>query len=105
MPFFSQLTDGTVLLALYVQPKASRTKIVGLFDNCLKIAVAAPPVDGKANGAVVKFLAKALRIPGKNIVIKSGAQSKRKKVIVKSVDADIARDILLKLMAGGSIQK
>ena len=98
MPFLSQLTDGSVRLALYVQPRASRTKINGVFDDCLKIAVAAPPVDGKANGAVVKFLAKILHIPAKNIVIKSGAQSKRKKVIVQSVGADIIRDTLEKMM-------
>ncbi len=91
MPFLSQSRDGTVLLCLYVQPKASRTKIVGLFDGCLKIAVAAPPVDGKANEAVVKFLAKKLQIPRKNIVLKTGAQSRRKKFVVKSIDVDTVR--------------
>jgi len=91
MPFLSQSSDGMVLLALYVQPKASRTKVVGVFDGCLKIGVAAPPVDGKANEAVVKFFCKKFRLPRRDIVLKTGAQSRRKIIGVRSLDVDIVR--------------
>ncbi len=91
MPFLSQSSDGIVLLALYVQPKASRTKVVGVFDGCLKIGVAAPPVDGKANEAVVKFFCKKFRLPRRDIVLKTGAQSRRKTISVRSLGVDIVR--------------
>ena len=66
-----------------MQPKASKTRIVGLHDGCLKIAVAAPPVDGKANKAVVRFLADILGVSARNVVVTSGAQSRKKKVVVQ----------------------
>ncbi len=91
MPFLSQSSDGMVLLALYVQPKASRTKVVGLFDGCLKIAVAAPPVDGKANEAVVKFFCKKFHLPRRDIVVKAGAQSRRKIIGIRSLGVDVVR--------------
>ncbi len=91
MPFLSQSSDGMVLLALYVQPKASKTKVVGVFDGCLKIKVAAPPVDGKANAAVMKFFCKKFRLPRRDIVLKAGAQSRRKTIGVRSLNVDVVR--------------
>ncbi len=87
MPYLSQLTDTSVLLRLYVQPKAAATKIVGLFDGCLKLAVKAPPVDGKANEEVLKFLAGLLVIPHRRLTLKSGAQGRRKQVVVQGLPA------------------
>lgn len=84
MSYLSQSADGAVLLHIYVQPKASKSKVVGLFDGCLKIAITAPPVDGKANEEVVKFLARLLNIPGRDIVIQAGAQSRRKRVLLQT---------------------
>lgn len=84
MSYLSQSADGAVLLHIYVQPKASKSKVVGLFDGCLKIAITAPPVDGKANEEVVKFLARLLNIPGRDIVIQAGAQSRRKRVLLQA---------------------
>ena len=85
MPYLSQLADTTVLLRLYVQPKAAATKIVGLFDGCLKLAVMAPPVDGKAKVEVLKFLAGLLAIPHRRLTLKSGAQGRKKQVVVQSL--------------------
>ncbi len=85
MPYLTQATDGTVLLHLHVQPKASKNRIVGLYDDCLKLAVAAPPVEGKANKEVVKFLAAVLGVPARNVTVKSGIQARRKLVAVKAL--------------------
>lgn len=94
MTYISILADNSVLLKLYVQPKASKSRIIGLHDGCLKLAVAAPPVDGKANKQMLKFLATTLGIANRELSIKSGARSRRKQVVVKSLDADTVRTII-----------
>lgn len=91
MSFLSQHADGAVSLHIHVQPQASKNKIVGLYDGRLKIAVAAPPVEGKANDEVVRFLAKFLRLARKDVVIQSGRQSKRKKVLLRSLPLEDIR--------------
>ncbi len=96
MSYLSILTDGTALLRLHVQPKASRSRLVGLHDGCLKLAVAAPPVDGKANAEVVKCLASILHVPVRDVSVKSGAQSRKKQVIVKSLQPSEIRDVIEK---------
>ena len=82
MEFLSTLKDGTVVLSLYVQPRASRTCFRGLHDGALKLAITAPPVDGKANKAVVGFLASFFKLPKQKITIISGLQSRRKRCVV-----------------------
>ena len=98
MAYLSTATDGTVLIRLHIQPKASKNRIVGLHDGCLKIAVAAPPVEGKANKAVVKFLADFFGVPARDVAVKSGAQSRRKVVVVKALDATQIRHMLEKML-------
>ena len=88
-PYLTTLADGAVLLHIYVQPKASKSRIVGLYDGCLKLAVAAPPVDGKANEEVVRFLARLMDLPGRDIALHSGAQSRRKKVRIEAAFAEV----------------
>ncbi len=63
-------------------PNASVTTIVGEHDQFLKVKLAAPPVDGKANQLCVKYLAKQLRIPRTSLTIISGSTSKRKQVTI-----------------------
>ena len=84
MEYISLQQDETILLRLYVQPKASKTRITGLHDGCLRIAVASPPVEGKANKEIIKFLAKALNRAKADIILKTGAHSRRKVVVVKN---------------------
>ncbi len=91
MPYLSQQDGGNVLVRLHVQPKASKTRIVGLFDGCLKLAILAPPVDGKANEEVVKFLASVLAIPNRDITLKSGLQGRKKQLLVKGVPLEEMR--------------
>lgn len=70
------------MLLVHIQPKAVKTKIVGLYDGCLKIAVKAPPVEGKANSELVRFLADICGVRKNQIEIKTGAQSRRKQIVV-----------------------
>jgi uncharacterized protein (TIGR00251 family) len=71
--------DG-VGFAVRLQPRARRNAIVGELGDALKIALAAPPVNGRANAACVEFLAEVFEVPRASITIVSG-QSRRNKVI------------------------
>lgn len=73
-----------LILRLYIQPKASRDKIVGLHGDELKIAITAPPVDGKANAHLSKYLAKQFKVAKGLITIEKGEQGRHKQVRVKS---------------------
>ncbi|WP_148715072.1 DUF167 domain-containing protein [Chitinolyticbacter meiyuanensis] len=70
------------LLSLHIQPGARKTEIAGLYDGALKLRLAAPPVDGKANEALLHYLAERLGLPRRALELKSGATSRRKLVRV-----------------------
>jgi uncharacterized protein (TIGR00251 family) len=74
-----------VLLDVFVAPRASRTRIMGVHDGRLKIQLAAPPVDGKANDALVRFLAEALGVARAQVEVVGGPASKRKTVRLAGV--------------------
>ncbi|MDP5211813.1 DUF167 family protein YggU [Pseudoalteromonas tunicata] len=67
-------------LRLYVQPKASQDKFIGLHGNELKVAITAPPVDGQANSHLIKFLAKQCKVAKNQVCIKKGLQGRHKEV-------------------------
>ena len=67
-----------ISLTVRVQPNARRDEIVGLYGDALKIKVAAPAVDNKANAALVEFLGETLGVPSSAIVIRHGATARRK---------------------------
>lgn len=74
-------TEGDDLrLRLYIQPKASRDQIVGLHGDELKVAITAPPVDGKANAHLSKFLAKQFKVAKGFIEIEKGELGRHKQV-------------------------
>jgi uncharacterized protein len=78
----------SLVLALKITPKAPRTAWAGtLDDGTIKIRVAAPPEKGKANEALVRFLARQLNIPPANVEILSGATAQRKQVRVSAAPA------------------
>ncbi|MFP2912846.1 DUF167 domain-containing protein [Pyxidicoccus sp. 3LFB2] len=85
-PWLKAVADG-VELAVLVQPRASRTRVVGEHDGLLKLQLAAPPVDGEANAALLEFLAKQLGVPRRQITLTAGDASRRKRVKVVGVDA------------------
>jgi hypothetical protein len=74
--------------ALKVQPRASRTAIAGLIGDAVKLAITAPPVDGKANQAVIEFLSDLFRVPKSSIVIVSGETGRNKLIAVRSLTAE-----------------
>ncbi len=74
-------------VAVYAQPRASRTHVVGLYDGMVKIALAAPPVDGAANKALIQFLARALGVPRRQVLLASGQTGRRKRVRIDGLNA------------------
>ena len=78
--------DGRITLTLHIQPGAKNTEFAGLHGDALKIRLAAPPVDGKANEALVKFVAETLGLPKSAVTLKSGQTSRRKVVEIGGSD-------------------
>lgn len=72
-------------MRLYVQPKASRTRFVGYHGDAIKVSVKASPMDGKANDAVLSFLATFLGVKRRDLEIGHGLQSRNKVVLVAGV--------------------
>lgn len=78
--------DGDdVILNLHIQPGAKQTEVVGRHGDALKIRLAAPPVDGKANDALVAFLAKKLGAGRTAVELVSGQTSRAKRVRVAGI--------------------
>ncbi len=73
--------DNTdLILTLQVQPRASRDQFVGPVEDAYKVRITAPPVDGKANDHLIRFLAKAFGVPRSAVSLVAGASSRRKAV-------------------------
>jgi len=85
--------DGRLTFKVRVVPRASRTEIVGEHDGALRVRIAAAPVDGAANEELVRFLARALKVPRNAVVVIGGQTSRIKSIAVSG----IAADTLLKL--------
>jgi len=82
--------DG-VRFALRVQPRARRNAIVGELGDALKIALTAPPVDGRANEACVEFFAELSGVPRSSVTIASGQSSRNKVIRVSGISAEELR--------------
>lgn len=74
---------GGYVLSLHIQPGAKRTEIVGEHGDALKVRLAAPPVDGKANAALLAFLSQTLCVPRSQVELIGGETSRQKRVAVK----------------------
>lgn len=75
--------NGEILtLTLHIQPGAKHTEVAGLHGEALKIRLAAPPVEGRANEALLKFIAKGFGVPLRQVELKQGGQSRHKVVAI-----------------------
>lgn len=83
--------DGRLTLTLHIQPGAKKTEVAGEHGDALKIRLAAPPVDGKANAALLAFIAERLGVPKSAVTLKSGQTSRRKVVEVEGASAEVVR--------------
>ncbi len=81
-----EATPGGVRLRLRVQPRASRSEVVGLHGDTIRIRLAAPPVDGAANEELVRHLAETLGVPRRAVEITAGHGGRLKTVTVAGVN-------------------
>ena len=86
--------EGGVELLVLVQPRASRSRVLGEHGGYLKIQLAAPPVDGAANAALLELLAGLLGVPRRQVTLVSGESSRRKRVRAAGVDAPMAEAVM-----------
>jgi len=80
-----QTQDGAVILAVRVQPRASKTEISGVLDGALKVRLQAPALEDRANEALCEFLAHLLKTPKSAVRIVSGHRSRSKRVEIRGV--------------------
>lgn len=76
-----------VIVTVHAVPRASRTAVQGLHGDAVKIRLQAPPVEGKANAALVRFLSQALAIPPRRVMLLSGLAGRHKRVLITGLDA------------------
>ena len=82
-PWCSALAGG-VRIAVQITPNAKKTEVIGVLDDALKLKLQAQPIEGRANEALIKFLAAALSVPKSNVTITHGLTSKRKLIDVQA---------------------
>jgi uncharacterized protein len=74
--------NDTVIVNLYVQPGAKRTEIVGFYGEELKIRLTSQPIDGRANDALLNFVAQKFDVPRRKVALIRGGKSRHKKVSI-----------------------
>jgi uncharacterized protein (TIGR00251 family) len=75
-----------VILELHVQPGAARSEFAGKHGERIKVRLAARAVDGKANEALIEFLAEHFNVPRRNVRIESGLKSRQKRVVIDGIE-------------------
>lgn len=85
-------SNGIVTLTIKVVPRASKNQIVGIEGDALKIRLNAPPVEGRANDALIQFLAEMLGVARTQIEIIAGHAARRKIVRVRGISASAVQD-------------
>lgn len=75
--------DDSLILQVYIQPRASRDEISGWHARGLKIRLTAPPVDGAANKQLQKFLARLFQVPQSNVKLLKGETSRQKTLAIR----------------------
>ena len=94
MPPWLKATPDGVELLLLIQPRASRSRVVGEHDGRLKIQLAAPPVDGEANAALLELLSSLLRVRKADLELVDGHTGRRKRVRVAGLAASAVESLI-----------
>lgn len=90
-------------IAVHIAPNAKRTEVLGVFDDALKIRLQAPPVERRANDALVKFIASALDVARSSVTITHGLTNKRKLVEIGA--RNLTPEMVERLLPAAAAQK
>ena len=93
------VSDGAVVLRVHVSPGAGRSAVTGRHGDAVKVRVAAPPVDGRANAALVEFLAGEFGLKAADVTLVSGATARAKRFRLGGLDPDAAETAVERLLA------
>ncbi|KTC89609.1 DUF167 domain-containing protein [Fluoribacter dumoffii] len=77
-----------VTLHLYVQPGAKKTEIIGIHEGELKIRLNTPPIEGRANKALLQYIAQLFKVPVRQVILKRGDKSRHKTLLVIDTGVD-----------------
>lgn len=88
MKSWYHIKDDIITLTIYVQPGAKRNEVVGLHGDALKIKLATPPIDGRANKALLRFIATIFAVSLSQVVLKNGEKSRHKTITVHASHVD-----------------
>ena len=94
LPGWVRQSGPDLLIELSVQPGARRNGPAGVLDGRLKLSVSAPPVEGAANDAVVRFIARLLGIPKSRLAVIRGTSSRRKTLCCKDCAPELIQPLL-----------
>jgi hypothetical protein len=97
--WLTPVADGTVV-ALHIQPRASRNEIVGLQGGALKVRLTSPPVEGAANKLCCEFIAKLCGVAKSKVSIRSGERSRQKRLLISDLRPEAVQAALV-----GAIKK
>jgi uncharacterized protein (TIGR00251 family) len=81
--WYRRAADGVLSIAVHAQPGAKRTEVAGLHGDALKIRIAAPALEERANVALIEFVAKRLAVPKRDVTIASGEKSREKRLEIR----------------------
>ncbi len=101
---FTMQDETTAILLIHAQPGAGRSEVVGRYGDALKVRVAAPPENGRANDAISKLLADRFGLAPSAVELTSGAAARTKRFKVVGVDEAIVRAVLERLVVGRGAQ-
>jgi uncharacterized protein len=90
-----ECADAVAVVTLRIRPRASKNEVVGMDDGGLKVRLTAPPVDGAANEALVRFLAERLGITLSRVELVSGHTGRQKTIRVSGMDETMVKRLLL----------
>jgi len=81
--WYRRAADGVISISVHAQPGAKRTEVAGLHGKALKIRIAAPPLEDRANEALIEFVAAKLGVARRDVTIASGGKSREKRVEIR----------------------
>lgn len=89
---------GGVRLAVQIQPNAKKTEVIGVLDDALKIKLQAQPIEGKANEALIRYLAETLSVPRSAVALTHGQTNKKK--LLEIAASGLTPDDVARLLLG-----
>ncbi len=97
MVFIKEKGNG-IIFSIHVVPGSAKSEIVGVQDEALKLKIAAPPVEGRANAECIRFLSETLGMRKNQVTITSGHRSRKKIIAIEGLNSKDAMSILSGLL-------